>query len=394
MSNAASTEVVERARRRIARRILPYLFLLYTVAYLDRVNLGYAALDMNRELGFGPEVYGFGAGIFFAGYFLLEIPGTILVERWSARAWMSRIMISWGLVAVWMGFIHTAHQFYWARFLLGAAEAGFFPGMIVYLSHWFRDSDRAKATAMFVAAQPIANMVGAPISGALLGVHWFGLDGWRWICGALAQEQQARRREHDISAWKSVRHPAVAQLTAAYFFFNICVYGFTFWAPTVIKQVSGSSNLGVAWLAALPYAAGLGGALLVGWSSDRTGERRAHTAACMVLAGVGLGLSVRSQSAPAMMIAFFCLAAVGMYGYQPGFWSLPSRLLTGTAAAASIGLINSVGNLGGFAGPYAVGYLTRTTHSYVAGVLCLAGAAMVAALLIFFWHGDRKVSGF
>jgi ACS family tartrate transporter-like MFS transporter len=165
MASADAAAVADRARRRVTRRLMPYLFLLYIIAYLDRVNVGYAALGMTNDLGFTTEVYGFGAGVFFAGYFLLEIPGTILVERWSARRWIARIMISWGLVAALTGFVHTATQFYWIRFLLGVAEAGFFPGVIVYLGHWFRYEDRAKALAMFVAAQPIANIVGAPVSG-------------------------------------------------------------------------------------------------------------------------------------------------------------------------------------------------------------------------------------
>src|SRR5207248_7272959 len=173
--------VAERASQRIARRILPYLFLLYVIAYLDRVNVGYAALQMTTALGFTPDVYGFGVGVFFIGYFLLEIPGSILVERWSARKWMARIMISWGIIAMWMGFIHTSRQFYWARFLLGASEAGFFPGMVVYLSHWFRYEDRARAMAFFMAAQPISNIIGSPISGILLGLNWLGLEGWRWL---------------------------------------------------------------------------------------------------------------------------------------------------------------------------------------------------------------------
>ena len=178
---ALTTSIAERARKRIVRRLLPYLFVLYVIAYLDRVNLSYAALEMTGALRFTPEIYGFGAGIFFVGYFLLEIPGAVLVERWSARAWIARIMISWGIIAIFTGFIHTPHQFYWIRFLLGASEAGFFPGIVVYLSHWFRYEDRAKAMAMFMAAQPISNIIGSPVSGLLLGIHWLGIAGWRWL---------------------------------------------------------------------------------------------------------------------------------------------------------------------------------------------------------------------
>lgn len=407
------------ARRRITRRILPFLFILYVVAYLDRINLSYAALEMNRDLRFSPDVYGFGAGIFFAGYFLLEIPGAILVERWSARAWIARIMISWGIIAVLTGFMHTATQFYWIRFLLGAAEAGFFPGIVVYLGHWFRYEDRAKALALFMAAQPIANMIGAPISGLLLGVNWLRLPGWRWlfilegvpavilgvvtlayltdwphqakwltdverqwITSELEEERRARQKAHPYGVWQTISQRRVVLLTFAYFFIATSVYGFTFWMPTIVKSLSGYSNLFVSFLSALPYCVGLSAILLVGWSSDRTKERRWHTALPMFVAGVGLALVVVSQNVPFMVISMFCVAAAGMYGYIPAFWTLPSGFLTGTAAAASIGLINSFGNLGGFAGPYIVGYLNRTGHSFSAAVICLSLSAVVAASLV------------
>jgi sugar phosphate permease len=411
--------VADLAHRRITRRILPYLFILYIVAYLDRINLSYAALEMNKDLHFSPEIYGFGAGIFFAGYFLLEIPGTILVERWSARAWIARIMISWGIVAVLTGFVRTPTQFYWVRFVLGAAEAGFFPGIVVYLSHWFRYADRAKALALFMAAQPISNMIGAPISGLLLGMNWLGLAGWRWlfilegipavilgvvtlvyltdwphqaawlpdaerqwITAELEKEKRALQEAHPYGIWQTLGQRRVVLLTVAYFFIVTSVYGFTFWLPTIVKNLSGFSNLSVSLLSALPYCVGLGAMLLVGWSSDQTGERRWHTALPMVVAGAGLALGVVSQNIPVTMIAMFCVAAAGMYGYIPAFWSLPSGFLTGTVAAVSIGLINSIGNLGGFAGPYIVGYLNRIAHSFSAGVIFLSLSTVVAAGLV------------
>ena len=425
MSSSAHTERIvqremvssagERARRRIRMRILPYLTLLYIIAYLDRVNVGYAALEMTSALKFTPEVYGFGAGIFFIGYFLLEIPGTILVEKWSARKWIARIMITWGIVAVGTGFIHTSTQFYWARFLLGAAEAGFFPGIIVYLSHWIRQEDRARALAVFITAQPISNIIGSPISGGLLGIHWFGIPGWRWlfileglpavlfgivtlfyltdwpheatwlsederqwITTELREEIQAKQAAHPASAWEALLHKNVLLLTAAYFFVISSVYGFTFWFPTLLKRLSGFSNLAVSAIAALPYCVGFLAMLLVGWSSDRAGERRWHTAISMMLIALGLGLSVMQHGVLLPML-LFCLAAAGMYGYVPSFWSIPSSFLCGTAAAASIGFINSVGNLGGFAGPYIVGYLSKATHSFTGGVLYLSVCAVLAA---------------
>jgi D-galactonate transporter len=411
--------VAHRAHRRITRRILPYLCILYIVAYLDRVNVSYAALEMTKALNFSPEVYGFGAGIFFAGYFLLEIPGAILVERWSARAWIARIMISWGIVAILAGFVQTAAQFYWVRFLLGAAEAGFFPGIVVYLGHWFRYEDRAKAMALFMAAQPVSNIIGSPISGLLLGIHWLGKAGWRWlfilegipavvlgvvtlvyltdwphqakwlaederkwITSELEREKLEKQETHPRRVWQALGERRVVLLTLAYFCMAATVYGFTFWMPTIVKRLSGFSNLSVSLVSALPYCVGLGAILLVGWSSDRTGERRWHAALCMIIAGIGLALGAISQNVPVLAVSMFCVAAIGMYGYLPGFWPMPSSFLTGTAAAASIGLINSIGNLGGFAGPYIVGRLNRAAHSFSAGVICLSLSAVIAAGLV------------
>jgi len=411
--------VANRCRRRIMRRLLPYLFLLYIIAYLDRVNVGFAALQMRGDLKFGDDVIGFGAGIFFVGYFLLEIPGCIIVEKWSARRWIARIMISWGIVAVLMGFVQTKTQFYSLRFLLGAAEAGFFPGIIVYLSHWFRHQDRAKVVAMFMAAQPIAIIFGAPVSGLLLGVKWLGLSGWRWLfiieglpailfgfvtifyltdrpnharwlpvderewlTAELEREAQAKQREHSPSIWQAFRNREVILLTLAFFFIVTAAYGFTFWLPTMIKRASGSSNLIVSLLSAIPYFAGLAAILVVGWSSDRTGERRWHTAISMLAVSVGLLLGVVAQQHIVLAIAMFSVGVVGLYGYLPGFWALPTSFLTGTAAAASIGLINSIGNLGGWAGPWLVGYLSKATGSFISGALCLSLSAMIAAALV------------
>jgi D-galactonate transporter len=419
--------LVDRTRRRIMRRIMPYLFLLFIIAYLDRVNVGYAALQMKGDLGFTDDILGFGAGIFFIGYFLLEIPGCILVEKWSARGWIARIMISWGIVAILMGFVHTRHQFYFLRFLLGAAEAGFFPGIIVYFSHWFRYEDRAKAVAMFMAAIPIANIVGSPASGLLLRANWLGVAGWRWlfiiegapaiifgvvtifyltdrphqakwleqeerewITAELENEHQTKQRTHSYGILQAFRHREVIRLTLAYFFMVTALYGFNFWLPTIIKKLSGTTNLVVTLISALPYCVALVSILLVGWSSDRTKERRWHTALSMMAASLGLTLSVALWDHTALAVSMFCLAAAGMYGFLPGFWSLPTSFLTGTAAAASIGLINSIGNLGGFAGPYVVGYLSKRTNSFIAGVLYLSLSAFLAAGFVLSLRAPRS----
>ncbi len=423
------TLVAERARRHITRRIMPYLFVLYIIAFLDRVNVGYAALEMTHALGFTPEVYGFGAGVFFIGYFLLEIPGTILVEKWSARRCIARIMILWGILAILTGFIYTAAQFYWVRFLLGAAEAGFFPGIIIYLSHWFRYKDRARAMAMFTAAIPVSNMIGAPVSGLFLGVNWLGVAGWRWLfifegipaivfgivtlfyltdwpeqaawlpederCWIAAELEREKRAKQDVrrySVWQALRNREVLLLALAYFFVVTSIYGYYFWVPTMIKQLSGISNMAVTLVTAVPYCVGLIAMLLVGWSSDRTRERRWHTALSMAAVGIGLSLSVLSHSSTVVTVFLFCVASAGMHGYLPAFWALPTSFLTGVAAAASVGLINSVGNLGGFVGPYIMGYLNKRTNSFVTGTLCLSIAAIMAAGLILCVRAGRGVA--
>lgn len=398
---------------------MPLLVCLFVVAFLDRVNVGYAALEMSRDLGFNTEVLGFGAGIFFAGYFILEIPGTLLVENWSARLWLARIIISWGLLAALTGFIRTPTQFYVARFVLGAAEAGFFPGVIVYLGHWFRRQDRAKAVAMFMAAIPVSNIFGAPLSGLILGVKWLGLAGWRWvfiiegvpavlfgvatifyltdrprdarwltalerewITVELEREKSVRRAERTYGVWQALRHRNVLLLALAYFCSVTSAYGFNFWLPTILKGLSGFSNLLVTSVAALPYCAGLGAMLLVGSTSDRTGERRWHTALSLVAVSIGLALSAVLNQRVGLAVAMFCVAGAGLYAYLPGFWALPTAFLTESAAAAAIGLINSIGNLGGFVGPYVVGRLTKSTGSFYSGVIYLSCSALVSACLV------------
>ena len=398
----------QRARRRISVRIIPYVFLLYIIAFLDRVNVGYAALQMTKDLGFSAEVFGFGAGIFFFGYVTLEIPGSILVERWSARKWIARIMISWGILAIMMAFVRTSGQFYWVRFLLGAAEAGFFPGLIVYLSHWFRYEDRAKAVALFMAAIPVSNLIGSPMSGLLLGVHWFDVAGWRWlfiiegipavvfgfvtlyyltdwpreapwlpddekawIVGQLEREKVERKAVRHISMWQALAHRDVLLLVGAYFFAVVGFYGLYIWMPTVIQQSSGWSDLEVTMVAMIPHLTGLAAMLVVGASSDRTGERRWHAAAVMVAGGN-----------PLLVVAAFCLVAAGVDGFMPGFWPIPTAFLTESAAAASIGLINSFGNLGGFVGPFILGYVRTTTNSFNGGLALLAVSMVLGAACV------------
>ncbi len=421
--------VADRCRRRVMRRLMPYLFVLYVIAYLDRVNLSFAALQMKGDLHFTDSIIGFGAGIFFVGYVVLEIPGTILVEKWSARGWIARIMISWGIVAMLMGLMQTKNQFYLLRVLLGAAEAGFFPGIIVYLSHWFRYQDRAKAVALLMAGISVSNIIGSPLSGALMRLNWLGLSGWRWmfiiegvpaavfgvitlfyltdwphqanwlpederewLISELEREKQVKQAKHSLGILQALRHREVILLTLAYFFMVTAVYGINFWLPSIVKKLSGSSNMHVTLISAIPYCFGLASIILMGWHSDKTKERRWHTALAMMTTSLGLLLSVVAGNYTALAVSMFCLAAAGTAGYLPGFWALPTSFLTGTAAAAAIGLINSFGNLGGFVGPYIVGYLSKKTSSYVGGVLYLSASALAASMLILSLRATRRRS--
>jgi MFS transporter, ACS family, tartrate transporter len=424
---ASVSEVAQRARRRIAWRLLPFLFLLYIIAFLDRMNVGAAALQMPHDLGFSDHVIGLGAGIFFIGYFLLEIPGALIAERWSARRWIARILISWGLLTVLMAFIHTARQFYLVRFFIGAAEAGFFPAVIVYLSHWFRSGDRAKAIARFCAANPLSFVIGSPLAGYLLGISWFGLRGWRWlfilegipailvgvvaifyltdwprqakwlssderewIAAQLSEEQQAKQRAHRFTIWEALRHRDVILLTLCYFFALTGNYGLAFWLPTILKRLSGQSDFKVILLASLPFLAGFLVQQVNGWHSDRTGERRWHAAAPLMLSGIALLLAVRYGSSPALSVALFTVVGAFYFAYHPAFWALPSMFLGESAAAASIGLINSVGNLGGFVGPMLMGYLVTRTRSFHIGLLFLVGSLCLSGILMIAVGAGRR----
>jgi len=421
-------DIATRCRARVVRRLMPYLFVLYVIAYLDRVNIGFATIGgMKAELHITDWVMGIAAGIFFVGYVVLEIPGSILVEKWTAKGWIARIMISWGILAILTGFVHTKNQLYIVRFLLGAAEAGFFPGIIVYISHWFRYQDRAKAVAYLMAAVSVSNIIGSPLSGLLMKITWLGLSGWRWmfilegvpaiilgvvtlfyltdwphqakwlpkderdwLMAELESEKKTKEGKHSLGILEAFRHREVVLLTLAYFFMVTGVYGLNFWIPSIVKNMSGLSTFKVSLITALPYCFGLVTILLVGWHSDKTNERRWHTALSMMAASAGLLLSVVFGNFAPLAIAMLCITGAGNAGYLPGFWALPTSFLSGTTAAASIGLINSFGNLGGFAGPYVVGYLSTKTGSYYGGVLYLSASALIASFLILALRATRK----
>jgi ACS family tartrate transporter-like MFS transporter len=426
-SAVGGVDVAQAATRRTARRLLPFLFVLYIVAFLDRMNVSAAALQMPGDLGFSDRAMGLGAGIFFLGYVLLEIPGALIAERRSARLWIARIMISWGILTVLMAFIHTVREFYIVRFLVGAAEAGFFPAVVVYLTHWFRAADRAKAVAGFYAAMPLSYVIGSPLAGLLLGLSWLGLRGWRWlfilegipavilglitlvyltdwprqakwlpseerewVITQLDREKKAKQEVRSYSIWQALRHRDVILLTACYFFALTGNYGIAFWLPTMLKRLSGQSDLKVTLLASLPYLAGFLTQQVNGWHSDRTRERRWHATVPVLLSGLGLLFAIASGSHVALSIIFFTMVGAAYYAFHPAFWAVPTEFLSESAAAASIGLINSVGNLGGFLGPLIMGYLVSRTRSFTAGLWYLVASFFVSAFLMLAVGAGRR----
>jgi MFS transporter, ACS family, tartrate transporter len=412
-------DVGSRARRRIALRLLPYVFLMYIIAYLDRTNLSVAALQIPHDLGFDYRVIGFGAGIFSFGYVILEIPGTIIVERWSARRWLTRIMVSWGLVTIGMAFVRTPHQFYAARFLLGLAEAGFFPGIIVYLTHWFIYEDRAKAVAGFMAAIPLSYAIGSPVSGLLLGVHWGGLHGWQWlfiieglpalffgvvtwfyltdwpreakwlppderewIVNQLESEKRSKEAARKYTIWQAVRHRDVLILTALHFVQNGSAYALAFWLPTMLKRLSGLSDFKVTLMIACPNLLGLAAMQINGWHSDRTAERRWHTAIPLWTSAAALLMLSLADWGTIPSLLLFSIAAASLLAFVPAFWAMPSAFLSDSAAAVATGTINCFSaGLGGFLGPALVGYQAARTHSFRSGFAVLVVALLMAGVL-------------
>src|SRR3954453_1056883 len=414
------------ARRRVAWRLLPFLFLLYVANYLDRTNIAYATLGMKGDLRMSDSVFGTASGIFFIGYLGLQIPGALLVERWSARRLLALTLITWGALTGLTGFVRTPFQLYGARFLLGAAEAGFFPGVIVYLSHWFIYEDRAKAVARFMSAIPIGFIIGGPIAGVILGVHWLGITGWRWlflfegipaillgfatlfflpdrpndarwlrpeerqwITGRLAREKEAKAAAEKLTVWQTLRHPAVLILTVALFFTYSGGYAFWFWEPTMLQRFTGWSILRVSWFGTLIFGAGLAGMLWLGWSSDRTGERRWHFASPQLAAALALTAWFFVPHSDAALIAIFTLLGFGTVAYLPAFWALPSAFLTRSAAAAAVGFINCMASIGGFFGPKIIGEFSQRTGSFNGGFIFMIACWTVASVLVLLCPRER-----
>jgi len=412
-----ASELETRVLRKITYRIVPFIMLLYFIAFIDRVNIGFASLTMNKDLGFSPAVFGFGAGIFFLGYFLFEVPSNLILEKVGARIWIARVMITWGLISGAMAFVEGSTSFYILRFLLGAAEAGFFPGIILYLSYWFPARKRAAVTALFMAAAPLSTALGSPISGALLEMHGLlGLAGWlwmfliealpalvlgvvvlfymtdrpekakwladderAWLVNEMNAEQAAKKGSASHSIWQGLANPKVLALSLVYFGTSAGLYTLGIWAPQIIKEF-GLTSLQVGFLNAIPATLAVIGMVLWARHSDRTGERKWHVVGACLLASLGLVLAGLSSTVVAVLAAL-TLVNIGISSSKPPLWSMPTMFLSGSAAAAGIATINSIGNLGGFVGPAMIGWIKEQTGSFNGGLYFVAGLLVLSAML-------------
>jgi len=406
--------------RKISWRLIPYMFLLYIVNYLDRVNVGFAAMDIQRDLHFSNTVYGTGAGIFFLGSALFDLPSNLILTRVGPRVWMARIMISWGVISTCMMFMRSAESFYVLRFLLGVSEAGFFPGMIIYLTYWFPTHERARAVARFMTATSLAGVVGGPLSSAVLrmdGMH--GLAGWQWLfltegiptillgisvlfllkdhpekAGWMTPKERvwlAGELRRDSERYGAATHhrlmdafklPALWVLAGAYFVSQVGVYIVNLWMPLILDSFSrGAADASLmARYSTIPYLAAAAMTVAVGWSSDKRNERRWHIAGCLTLSAVGFAWAATAQSM-AVALCAMTLAAVGLWSMMGPFWTLTTSMLGGTAAAGAVAILQVIGGVGGFTGPYMTGRLRDATHSFAGGLFVMSGMAVCAALL-------------
>src|SRR3954447_66268 len=422
--DSGQTEAGLTARSKIAWRLLPFLFLLYIANYIDRTNIAYATLGMKGDLGLTDSVFGTASGIFFIGYFALQIPGALLVERWSARWLLALTLIIWGALTTLTAFVRTPHELYGARFLLGAAEAGFFPGVIVYLSHWFTREDRGKAVARFMSAIPTGFMIGGPVAGTILGVHWLNLAGWRWlflvegapaiilgvatifylpdrpdqarwltsderdwIKARLTDEHAAKGQIERITIWQALR---VLVLTAALFCTYIGGYALLFWFPTNLQPTTGWTDLRlIGWVGAIPFAVATVALLFAGWSSDRMRERRWHFAVPQLMAAAALAAWLVFPRSNALLVVLCSIIAAGTTAYFPAFFTLPSEFLTSARAAAAVGFINCTGSIAGFFGPKFFGNLSQESGSFTSGFVMMIACWVLASALVLFCPRER-----
>lgn len=425
-SSAAKSKLEKSTIRAISWRLIPFLVLAYFLAYLDRVNLGFAALTMNAELKFSPTIFSWGAGIFFIGYFIFEVPSNLALEKFGASRWIARIMVTWGIISACMALVSGVWSFYGLRFLLGVAEAGFFPGIILYLTYWYPAEYRARFLAAFAIAVPVSTVIGAPISGLLLGLDGLmGLKGWQWLfiiegipsvvlgvitwyyltdrpakADWLTAEQKAwlsSRLEGEIAAKQAAQHltlgqaltsPKVLMLSVIYFGFVGALYGMQFWLPQIVKAF-GYSNAQTGFVTAVPYLFGTVAMILWARHSDASRERVMHVGAPLLLTGVALGICGYMDNPYVTMVALI-VAAIGIFCTFAVFWTLPTAWLSGTAAAGAIALINSIGNLAGFGGPYLIGWVKEATGSTSTGLLVLALLPLIGGLLVFLGGHETK----
>jgi ACS family tartrate transporter-like MFS transporter len=428
--------VETRTIAKVSMRLVPFLIICYFVAYLDRVNVGFAALTMNHDLGLSQTAFGFGAGVFFIAYFIFEVPSNLLLEKFGARKWIARIMLSWGILSGAMAFIPAIarvtglgneHSFYLVRVLLGAAEAGFFPGIIFYLTLWFPAEYRARIVGYFMAAIPLSTVIGGPISGLLLYLHGgIGLAGWQWLfvieavpaiilagvvffyltdrpaeanwlapderawlAERLTLEERQRQAVHDYSVMESLLNPRVLGLSLVYFGAVAMNYGLSFFLPQIVKAF-GLTTFLTTVVAATPYVVGVIAMVWWGRRSDRKAERRFHAAFPLLIAAAGIAASTALDDPLLKMIAF-CVAGFGIFASLPVFWTLPTAFLSGASAAAGIAVINSIGNLAGFAGPFAMGWIKDETGSYAGGLLLLAALGIMAVGIVLALGHDQAL---
>jgi len=420
-------ELETRTIARVTTRLVPFLIVCYFVAYLDRVNVGFAALTMNKDLNISQTAYGLGAGIFFLSYFIFEVPSNLFLERFGARKWIARIMLSWGILSGATAFVQGEYSFYLVRFLLGIAEAGFFPGIIFYLTLWFPAQYRARIIGYFMAAIPLSSVLGSPVSGALLGMNGIaGMHGWQWLfiveavpaiilsvvvffyltdrpadaawlpaegrtwlASRLEAEQRVRETAEHFTVTQALFNPRVLALSLVYFGAVACNYGIGFFLPQIVKNF-GLDNLQTGFVTAIPYVVGTFAIVFWGRRSDRTGERKFHTGFALFLAAAGILAASFLADPTAKMIAF-SVAAFGVFGCLPVFWTLPTAFLSGAAAAGGIAIINSIGNLSGFAGPYAMGYIKDTTGAYEGGLQLLAVLGFIAMVIVLVLRHDSAL---
>jgi len=412
-----SLALEERTIRKVKYRVLPLVFAIYLVAFLDRANVAYAKLTMSADLGFSEKVYGFGAGLFFIGYLVLEVPGALIVQRWGARRWISRILASWGVCTAIVGLIHSANQFLAARFLLGLAEAGLVPGVLVYLNAWFPVQHRARALTRFFIASPVALMIGGPIAGVILRLNWGGIAGWRWVfilegvpalilaivcltamsdrpqdaswleaderdwlVNALETERRQETVVRHLSVWQVLRRREVLLLSAITFLVNIGIAGFFLWLPSNVRSHSGLSPSVAAALSGIPYAVTVAIELALSYSSDRTGERRLHSAVPLLLAAVVFPVTTLGGLNLASFVFWLCLSAAAIYGYTPAYWTLPSLTLKDTAGAAAYGFLNLFGAMGSFIGPSVVGTMLTRGIPFSRAVLFLSACFLIGGI--------------